>query len=127
MTPNSSIHILAKSAENIPANLQTGGNDWVDVKERPIADQADTVTQDGKAAAQADKVQHEVAALKMAQGLLKGVLSLEYSVAFTTFLPEPEVVYISRSATMQHQVGSGWAEGSLCVLFGQLASRHKTG
>lgn len=74
MTPNSSIHILAKSAETTPANLQTGGNDWVDLKERPAEDQAEAVTKDGKSV--------EVAALKMAQGLLKGVPSLRYLVAF---------------------------------------------
>ena len=73
MTPNSSIHILAKSAEITPANIQAGGNDWVHLKERPDDDQAEAVTKHGKSAAQADKVQHEVAALKMAQGLLKGV------------------------------------------------------
>lgn len=73
MTPNSSIHILAKSAE-VTANLQNGGNDWIDLKERSDEDQADAVTKDGKSVAQADKVQHEVAALKMAQGLLKGEL-----------------------------------------------------
>ena len=43
------------------------------LKERPDDDQAEAVTKHGKSAAQADKVQHEVAALKMAQGLLKGV------------------------------------------------------
>lgn len=107
MTPNSSIHILVKSAENIPANLQIGGNDWVDLNETPVYGQADAVTKDGKAAARADKVQHEVAALKMAQGLLKGVLSLGYSVAFTRFLPEPEIVCISQSVSMQHNVSSG--------------------
>lgn len=71
MTPNSSIHILAKSAENT-ANFQNGGNDWVDLKERSDEDQSDALTKDGKSVVQADKVQHEVAALKMAQGLLKG-------------------------------------------------------
>ncbi|DBB05911.1 TPA: hypothetical protein ACH3X3_009910 [Trebouxia sp. C0006] len=74
MTPNSSIHILAKSDENVPANSQTGVlNDWVDLKEKP-AEEAINPTKERLPTAQANKVQHEVAALKMAQGLLKGEL-----------------------------------------------------
>lgn len=75
ITPNSSVHILAESAENIPANLQSGVHDWVDLRGRSDVDQAGTVTEAGQPATQADKVQHEVAALKMAQGLLKGISS----------------------------------------------------
>ncbi|KAL0042653.1 hypothetical protein WJX79_006792 [Trebouxia sp. C0005] len=74
MTPTSSIHILAKSDENVPANSQTGvQNDWVDLKEKP-AEEAINPTKERLPTAQANKVQHEVAALKMAQGLLKGEL-----------------------------------------------------
>ncbi|DBA90262.1 TPA: hypothetical protein ACH3X1_003555 [Trebouxia sp. C0004] len=74
MTPNSSIHILAKSDENVPANSQTGvHNDWVDLKEKP-AEEAINPTKERLTTTQANKVQHEVAALKMAQGLLKGEL-----------------------------------------------------
>lgn len=68
MTPNSSIHILAKSSENIHPNA---GHDWVDLKER-----LEESGSKGQQSAEADKVQHEVAALKMAQGLLKGMTSL---------------------------------------------------
>jgi len=79
MTPNSSIHILAKSDENVPANsIQTGvHNDWVDLKEKP-AEEAINPTKERLTTAQANKVQHEVAALKMAQGLLKGKLDCDY-------------------------------------------------
>lgn len=78
MTPNSSIHILAKSDENVPANSQTGVlNDWVDLKEKP-AEEAINPTKERLPTAQANKVQHEVAALKMAQGLLKGELDCNY-------------------------------------------------
>ena len=76
MTPTSSIHILAKSAENVPAVSQTGHNDWVDLKEKPAEDKTKFIPKDRQPAAQADKVQHEVAALKMAQGLLKGASCL---------------------------------------------------
>ncbi|KAL3154903.1 hypothetical protein ABBQ38_011440 [Trebouxia sp. C0009 RCD-2024] len=74
ITPNSSVHILAESAENIAANLQSGVHDWVDLRGKPDEDQAETVSQAGQPDPQADQVQHEVAALKMAQGLLKGEL-----------------------------------------------------
>ena len=78
MTPNSSIHILAKSDENVPANSQTGvHNDWVDLKEKP-AEETIKPTKERLPTAQANKVQHEVAALKMAQGLLKGRLDCYY-------------------------------------------------
>ena len=125
MTPNSSIHILAKSAENTPANSQTGGHDWVDLKETP-EDQADAVTKDGKSAAQADKVQHEVAALKMAQGLLKGVLSLRYFVAFQRiYTISTQGSINSQSTAMQHQVSSGQSKGLLVGLFGYLAHTYR--
>ena len=108
MTPNSSIHILAESAENTPANLQTGGNDWVDLKERSAEDQADAVTKDGKSAAQTDKVQHEVAALKMAQGLLKGVLSFKNGVCHTVWNSGVFTVYfqgiISQPVSLRRSV-----------------------
>lgn len=55
----------------------------MDLKERFDEDRADAVTKDGKWVAQADKVQHEVAALKMAQGLLKGAQSLTQAVSCT--------------------------------------------
>lgn len=72
MTPNSSIHILAKSDENVPANSQTGGHsDWVDLKEKSAEEPINPI-KEKPSLPQADKVQHEVAALKMAQGLLKG-------------------------------------------------------
>lgn len=78
MTPNSSIHILAKSDENVPANSQTGVlNDWVDLKEKP-AEEAINATKERLPTTQANKVQHEVAALRMAQGLLKGKLGCDY-------------------------------------------------
>lgn len=73
MTPTSSIHILAKSTENTPATFQNGANDWVDLKEKSEEDRTKTASKGRQTATQADKVQHEVAALKMAQGLLKGV------------------------------------------------------
>ena len=73
MTPTSSIHILAKSAEHTPATFQNGANDWVDLKEKSEEDSAKTASKVRQSATRADKVQHEVAALKMAQGLLKGV------------------------------------------------------
>lgn len=73
MMPNSSIHILAKSDENVPANSQTGvHNDWVDLKEK-TAEDTTTAVKEKKSTVHADKVHHEVAALKMAQGLLKGI------------------------------------------------------
>lgn len=81
MTPTSSIHILAKSDENVPANSQTGvQNDWVDLKEKP-AEEAINPTKERLPTAQANKVQHEVAALKMAQGLLKGKSACDYPMA----------------------------------------------
>lgn len=69
------MHILAESAENNPVNLQSEVHDWVDLRGKPDEDQAETVTQADQPDTQADKVQHEVAALKMAQGLLKGMLA----------------------------------------------------
>ena len=69
---NPSIHILAKSDENIPANSQTCvSNDWVDLKGKS-GQGSSTASTDKKSPVQSDKVQHEVAALRMAQGLLKG-------------------------------------------------------
>lgn len=69
ITPNSSIHILAKSSENINPNASS---DWIDLKEKTDEDAvSDAKAQQG---ADANRVQHEVAALRMAQGLLKGVL-----------------------------------------------------
>lgn len=67
MTPNSSIHILAKSSENIHPNA---GSDWIDLKGKAEEDLSSNVPD--QQVADFDRVQHEVAALKMAQGLLKG-------------------------------------------------------
>lgn len=72
LTPNSSIHILAKSDENVPANSQSGvHNDWVDLKEK-TTEETNKAFKDKPSTVPVDRVQHEVAALKMAQGLLKG-------------------------------------------------------
>lgn len=74
LTPNSSIHILAKSDENVPANSQSGvHNDWVDLKEK-TTEETNKAFKDKPSTVPVDRVQHEVAALKMAQGLLKGEL-----------------------------------------------------
>lgn len=76
ITPSSSIHILAKSDENVPANAQNPmPNDWVDLKEKTESKSKPILKEKQKPSSrQADVVQHEVAALKMAQGLLKGEL-----------------------------------------------------
>ena len=72
MTPNSSIHILAKSDENMPANSQhTVPGDWVDLKGKPNPS-TKVAHKEKQTKIPADAVQHEVAALKMSQGLLKG-------------------------------------------------------
>ena len=67
MSPNSSIHIVAKSSENVHPNA---GHDWVDLKEKLEGD-ADTGSK-RQQTLESNKAQHEFAALKMAQGLLKG-------------------------------------------------------
>lgn len=76
ITPNSSIHILAKSDENVPANSQNAvPNDWVDLKEKSESKAKAVAKEKQKHSNRpSDVVQHEVAALRMAQGLLKGEL-----------------------------------------------------
>ena len=73
MTPQSSVHILAKSSENIHPNAQAAGHDWIDLKEKPEEAIVKTIKEQLRAP-DVDRAQHEVAALKMAQGLLKGAV-----------------------------------------------------
>lgn len=115
MTPNSSIHILAKSDENVPANSQTGvHSDWVDLKEKSAEEPINPI-KEKPSLPQADKVQHEVAALKMAQGLLKGT-TYTSALRFWIWQLTPPSSHLDHPVTMQLHAWSSSACHS--------ASRH---
>lgn len=117
MTPQSSIHILAKSSENIHPNAQAAGHDWIDLKEKPeeaavknVKEQPEgTAVKDVKEQLRApdvDRAQHEVAALKMVQGLLKGAASTSQST-----LTSSRVATAAQSAFHAPHFQAKWSQG----------------
>ena len=116
ITPSSSIHILAKSDENVPANAQNPmPNDWVDLKEKTESKSKPILKEKQKPSSrQTDVVQHEVAALKLAQGLLKGMYLL--NVVDLTACYEKSACHQQRKC----HTGTAWQPCLQCCVCSQL-------